>query len=116
MIGLRVIHKRGIEMDCVISNYNSLIEKSHYSRIKRGVIKPGMLNDEQYELLVELSPVYSSKVIYAMRDYLVAGYPRKAACERHNVSNGYLSTCLKKLYYTNSVVIQLMQIYKVNSL
>ncbi|EIL9705209.1 transcriptional regulator, partial [Salmonella enterica] len=35
-------------------------------------------------------------------------------CERHNVSNGYLSTSLKKLYYTNSVVIRLMQIYKSN--
>ncbi|HBN7300464.1 TPA: transcriptional regulator, partial [Escherichia coli] len=48
------------------------------------------------------------------RDYLVAGHPRKTVCERHNVSNGYLSTSLKKLYYTNSVVIRLMQIYKSN--
>ncbi|HCO8570213.1 major pilu subunit operon regulatory protein PapB [Escherichia coli] len=101
-------------MDGVVSDYNFFLEKSHCSRIRRGVIKPGILTDEQYELLIELSPVYSSKIIYAMRDYLVAGHPRKTVCERHNVSNGYLSTSLKKLYYTNSVVIRLMQIYKTN--
>lgn len=61
-------------MECDITSKTSLL----FSRLRclksnRTEIKPGSICDEQFELLVELSPVYSKKSIKAMRDYLVLG-------------------------------------------
>ena len=68
-------------------------------KIKDGLV-PGEVTDAHFNLLVALTAIYSEKVILALRLYLVDGYPRKDACERYNVSPGYFSVCLNKLYKT----------------
>lgn len=106
------LNGNGVVMECDITSKTSLL----FSRLRclksnRTEIKPGSICDEQFELLVELSPVYSKKSIKAMRDYLVLGKKRKEVCEQHNVSNGYLSISLGKIYYTHNLVHYLIQFY-----
>ncbi|HGE5436100.1 TPA: PapB/FocB family fimbrial expression transcriptional regulator [Escherichia coli] len=99
-------------MKDVNSDSSCLWRKFGPSRVRRGGIGPGSINDEQFELLVELSPVYSHKAIKSMRDHLVLGHTRKCVCERYNISNGYMSTCLSKLSYTHNLVSCLVKFYK----
>ncbi|EMK6461546.1 PabB family transcriptional regulator [Escherichia coli] len=61
------------------------------------------ISEEQFWLLVEISPLHSEKVILALRDHLVYGDQRKIACEKNNVSAGYFSVCLRKLRQVSRV-------------
>lgn len=72
---------------------------------------PGQVHEIHFWLLVEISPVYSDKVIQALRDFLVLGFTRKESCERHNVSPGYLSTTLGRIQRISKSVSQMMSYY-----
>lgn len=76
--------------------------------IRKRDFMPGSISEKQFRLLIELSPIYSEKVVSALRDYLVLGHSRKLVCEKHNVSNGYLSISLGRLFHINQVVSQLV--------
>ncbi|MCZ9193055.1 PapB/FocB family fimbrial expression transcriptional regulator, partial [Escherichia albertii] len=43
-----------------------------------------------FELIMEIMPIYSKKVIASLRDFLVMGFSRKEACSRNDVSPAYL--------------------------
>lgn len=108
------LNGNGVVMECDITSKTSsslLFSRLRCLKSNRTEIKPGSICDEQFELLVELSPVYSKKSIQAMRDYLVLGKKRKEVCEQHKVSNGYLSISLGKIYYTHNLVRYLIQFY-----
>ncbi|EHD9149696.1 transcriptional regulator [Salmonella enterica] len=72
---------------------------------------PGEMPEIHFWLLVEVSPIHSEKVIQSLKDYLVLGYTRVEACERHNVSPGYFSAALKRFQRVNQTVSQLMPYY-----
>ncbi len=80
-------------------------------RRQKGELMPGQVHEIHFWLLVEISPVYSDKVIQALRDFLVLGFTRKESCERHNVSPGYLSTTLGRIQRISKSVSQMMSYY-----
>lgn len=74
-------------------------------------LTPGRMTDNHFWLLVEISPLYSEKVINALRDFLVMGYTRREACERHNVSQGYFSGALGRFQRIHQTVKRLVPFY-----
>ncbi|HCP1359051.1 TPA: transcriptional regulator [Escherichia coli] len=88
---------------------------AHYQRnastvVRKGYVK-GLLSDEQFDLLVEISSIHSPKVIMAMRDHLVKGDLRKIVCERYSVNAGYLSVCISRLLRIERGVSKLVRFY-----
>lgn len=75
------------------------------------MLSPGKMPDDQFWLLAEISPLHSEKVISALRDFLVGGYTRKDACERHDVSQGYFSSALRRFQSTHYIVNKLVPFY-----
>ncbi|HAV7684533.1 PapB/FocB family fimbrial expression transcriptional regulator [Escherichia coli] len=82
-----------------------------YTQKQKGELVPGQVHEIHFQLLMEISPVYSDKVILALRDFLVLGFTRKESCERHNVSPGYLSTTLGRIQNISKSVSKLMPYY-----
>lgn len=76
-----------------------------------GGLWPGMMPEEQFWLLVSISPIHSEKVINALMDFMVQGYDRKAACERHGVSQGYFSGAIDRFWRTHQTVNRLIPFY-----
>ncbi|EFA3982872.1 adhesin biosynthesis transcription regulatory family protein [Escherichia coli] len=74
-------------------------------------LSPGKMSERQFWLLAEISPVHSEKVLNALRDFLVLGYTRREACERHEVSQGYFSGALRRFQMINQAVIKLIPFY-----
>ncbi len=72
---------------------------------------PGKMSESQFWLLAEISPVHSEKVLNALRDFLVLGYTRREACERHEVSQGYFSGALGRIQRTHQTVNRLVPFY-----
>ncbi|HAK5377354.1 TPA: transcriptional regulator [Salmonella enterica] len=80
-------------------------------KTRKGELIPGQVHEIHFRLLMDISPIYSDKVIQALRDFLVLGFTRKESCERHNVSPGYLSTTLGRIQNISKSVSQLMPYY-----
>ncbi|HAU7913063.1 TPA: transcriptional regulator [Escherichia coli] len=78
---------------------------------RKGKITAGALPEEHFWLLIDISPIYSEKLIKAMQEHLVYGIPRKEVCEKHRVSNSYLSTGLNKLYHVNRTILKIISFY-----
>lgn len=92
---------RGMRDDYLIMN-----------KSESNALAPGRVDDIQFLLLVEISSIHSDKVIQSLKDYLVYGYSRKEACERHHVSLSYFSSALKRLKRINQAVSWLVPYYK----
>lgn len=78
---------------------------------QKGELMPGQVHEIHFWLLMEISPVYSDKVIQTLRDFFVLGFTRKESCERHNVSPGYLSTTIGRIQRISKYVSQLIPYY-----
>lgn len=78
---------------------------------RRHALLPGKMSESQFWLLAEISPLHSEKVINALRDFLVLGYTRREACERHEVSQGYFSGALGRFQRTHQTVNRLVPFY-----
>ncbi|MJN97651.1 transcriptional regulator [Salmonella enterica subsp. enterica] len=88
--------------------------RDDYLMMSSGVVnslKSGKIDDIQFALLIEISSIHSEKVILSLKDYLVYGYTRKEACDRHNVSLSYFSCALKRLKKVNQAVSWLAPYY-----
>ena len=75
------------------------------------VVLPGKMSENHFWLLIEVSPVHSEKVINALKDFLVLGYTRREACERHEVSQGDFSGALGRIQHTHQMVNRLVPFY-----
>ncbi|EJJ1412060.1 adhesin biosynthesis transcription regulatory family protein [Salmonella enterica] len=75
------------------------------------ILSPGKMSENHFWLLAEISPVHSEKVINALKDFLVLGYTRKEACERHSVSLGYFSGALGRFQRISQTVNRLVPFY-----
>ena len=81
------------------------------SKGKKHKLAPASLSEVQFWMLIEVAPLYSEKVICALRDFLVLGYTRREACEKHNVSLSYFSIALGRISHVNHVVLSLASYY-----
>ncbi len=75
------------------------------------ILSPGNVSEEQFWLLIDISPIHSEKVIVALLDYFVAGKSRRDICEIHNINNGYLSTSIARLNQINQMAKRLAKYY-----
>ncbi|EDV7203285.1 transcriptional regulator [Salmonella enterica subsp. enterica serovar Bredeney] len=82
--------------------------------VRTGELAPGEVPEEQFWLLVDISPIHSEKIILALKDYFVSGYSRKVVCERHGMSGGYLSTSINRLNFISRNVQKLAGYYSHN--
>ncbi|EBU9816023.1 transcriptional regulator [Salmonella enterica] len=81
-------------------------------RIARaGELAPGGVPEEQFWLLIDISPIHSEKIILALKDYFVSGCSRKVVCECHGLSSGYLSTSINRLNFISRNVQKLTGYY-----
>ncbi|EPO8475120.1 adhesin biosynthesis transcription regulatory family protein [Yersinia enterocolitica] len=81
------------------------------TRIRRGMLVSGCVDEEQFWLLIDISSMHSNKMIQALRDYLVLGVSRKEVRERYNVNDGYFSTSLNRLQHISYISAQLATYY-----
>ena len=58
---------------------------------------PGQVSNDQFSLLIDISPVRSGKVINALQEYFVNGEKRNIICERYQVNPGYLSIKIREI-------------------
>ncbi|EAP7415025.1 transcriptional regulator [Salmonella enterica] len=86
---------------------NDLYLSSMYGR----ALSSGNMSEKQFWLLAEISPIHSEKVLNSLRDFLVLGYTRREACERHEVSQGYFSGALRRFQRTHQTVSRLVPFY-----
>lgn len=82
-----------------------------YSRDKKRKLSSASLSEEQFWMLIEISPLHSEKVICALRDFLVYGYARREVCDKYNVSLSYFSIALGRISHVNHVVSSLASYY-----
>lgn len=74
-------------------------------------IIPGDMPEFQFWLLIEISPIHSEKMIFALKEFLVQGYSRKDICKKYGISSGYFSSALGRFQRVIFTVIQLMPYY-----
>ena len=83
-----------------------------YLKCNKHKLSSASLIEEQFWMLIEISPIYSEKIIYALRDFLVFGYARREVCEIYNVSRSYFSISLGRISHVNNVVSSLVLYYE----
>ncbi|HFV9619807.1 TPA: PapB/FocB family fimbrial expression transcriptional regulator, partial [Salmonella enterica subsp. enterica serovar Muenchen] len=82
--------------------------------VRAGELEPGAVSEEQFWLLVDISPIHSEKIILALKDYFVSGFSRKVVCERYSMSGGYFSTSVNRLNFISRNVHKLAGYYSVH--
>ena len=90
------------EIECGEFIYHHLISEKK--------LRPGDVPSDVFSLLMEISGIRSKKMINALYANLVKGESRRIVCEKYDVNNGYLSTCLAKLEHINQIVCLLIKI------
>ncbi|EIY0410540.1 transcriptional regulator [Escherichia coli] len=83
-------------------------QNSSFLIARKGKITSGELPEEQFWLLIDISPICSENLINAMREHLVFSFSRKEVCGKYCVSNSYLSTGLNKLHHVNRTILKLI--------
>lgn len=81
-------------------------------RVSDKVLLPGTISEMHFHLLVSISSIHSYKAILAMKEYLVDGVPRKEACAKYSLNNGYFSVTISKLIRVNDLAARLSIYYK----
>ena len=82
----------------------------YHHLISEKKLRPGDVPSDVFSLLMEISGIRSKKMINALYANLVKGESRRIVCEKYDVNNGYLSTCLAKLEHINQIVCLLIKI------
>ncbi len=72
---------------------------------------PGSMQSEQFDLLIGISGIHSKKVVNALKDYYVAGFSRKYACEKNGVSQSYFSISKSKFVALSNSVAMVSHYY-----
>lgn len=86
--------------------------RSSLLRVSDKVLLPGSISEMHFHLLVSISSIHSYRAILAMKEYLVDGVPRKEACIKYSLNNGYFSTTISKLIRVNDLAARLSFYYK----
>ena len=84
----------------------------HYSSIPApGTLTPGMVDKTHFHLLIDISSIYSEKIIYALELHLVNGLKRNEACLISGISQSCLSIKLRQLQRISRSVVQMYPWY-----
>ncbi|EHX6758362.1 TPA: PapB/FocB family fimbrial expression transcriptional regulator [Salmonella enterica subsp. enterica serovar Muenchen] len=70
-------------------------------------LSPGLVSEEHFRLLIDISSVRSERIINALKAYFVDGKVRKKICEEFKLSAGYLSVKIREIQYLCCRVIEL---------
>ncbi|HIE1977043.1 TPA: PapB/FocB family fimbrial expression transcriptional regulator [Escherichia coli] len=79
--------------------------------IEYGALLRGNVDEEHFRILIDLSPIHSEKVMFALRDYLVHGHSRKDICERYGLNNGYLSISISRITRISRLIYSAIPYY-----
>lgn len=72
-----------------------------------GTLHPGMVDIRHLRLLLTLCNVSNPRMVLAIEDVLVGGFPRREACERNGVSQSHLSVKLRRLQDVSQMVLRI---------
>ncbi|HGK5325254.1 TPA: PapB/FocB family fimbrial expression transcriptional regulator, partial [Salmonella enterica subsp. enterica serovar Wandsworth] len=70
-------------------------------------LSPGLVSEEHFRLLIDISSVRSERVINALKAYFVDGKIRRKICEEFKLSASYLSVKIREIQCLCSRVIDL---------
>ncbi|ENW8698176.1 TPA: transcriptional regulator [Escherichia coli] len=76
-----------------------------------GYLYQGEVSPEKFHLLVELSNIYSERILLALELYLVRGLERRRACEKAGISQSCFSVKLRRMQDVSRTVIRLYSWY-----
>ncbi|MBW5276049.1 adhesin biosynthesis transcription regulatory family protein [Citrobacter sp. On28M] len=71
----------------------------------------GLVSEEHFSLLIEISTIRSDKIIKALSEYFVDGESRVNVCDKHNVSQSSMSIKIKDLQRLSKLVYELQPFY-----
>ncbi|EBS5579410.1 hypothetical protein DPU24_26140 [Salmonella enterica subsp. enterica serovar Oranienburg] len=60
-------------------------------------LSPGLVSEEHFRLLIDLSSVRSERMKNALKAYFVDGKVRKEICKQFKLSAGYLSVKIREI-------------------
>jgi hypothetical protein len=89
--------------------YGELVHNTPYLLSEKKLC-PGDVQSDVFLLLMKISGIRSRKMSKALYANLVKGESRRVVCEKYDINNGYLSTCLAKLEHINQIVSLLIKI------
>ncbi|UBM39790.1 adhesin biosynthesis transcription regulatory family protein [Hafnia paralvei] len=71
----------------------------------------GKVSEQHFMSLIEVSGIRSDKVIKALSEYFVGGLSRTVVCDKHSVSQCYLSVKIKHMQHVSKMVYDLQPYY-----
>lgn len=74
-------------------------------------LEPGRVDKEHLDLLIDISPIRSDKVIIALSEYYINGIERRIICEKHGVNPGYFSLKIREVQDLNYRIYKLLPFY-----
>ena len=74
-------------------------------------LKPGRVDKGHLDILIDISPIRSDKVIIALSEYYVNGIKRRVICEKYGVNPGYLSLKIREVQDLNYRIYKLLPFY-----
>jgi hypothetical protein len=92
---------------------DSLDKNEYLFREKPGRLIKGLVHEKHFRLLIEVSNIRSTKVIYALEGYLVNGRCIKDVCADYGITTSYFSSVLRRIQEISSCVYFMMPYYKV---
>lgn len=92
---------------------NSLSTDSHERNCSRlvGNLQQGAVSPEKFNLLIDISNIYSERIVRALELYLVKGLDRTQACEQAGISKSCFSVKLRRIQDVSRTVVRLYQWY-----
>ncbi|EMI7380127.1 hypothetical protein V6973_004072 [Salmonella enterica] len=69
---------------------------NHFNKREK-VLTPGMVCNEHFVILIDISAIRSEKVIKSLQEYFVNGTARNIICEKNKVNPGYLSLKIREI-------------------
>ncbi|MDM2845522.1 adhesin biosynthesis transcription regulatory family protein [Citrobacter sp. Cpo090] len=74
-------------------------------------LEPGRVDKEHLDILIDISPIRSGKIIIALSEYYINGMKRRVICEKYGVNPGYLSLKIREVQDLNCRIYKLLPFY-----
>ncbi|EBC6662868.1 hypothetical protein C1B90_24055 [Salmonella enterica] len=76
-----------------------------------GSLHQGAVSPEKFNLLIDISNIYSERIVRALELYLVRGLDRTPACEQAGISKSCFSVKLRRIQDVSRTVVRLYRWY-----
>ncbi|HCR3450547.1 TPA: transcriptional regulator [Citrobacter werkmanii] len=76
-----------------------------------GNLYKGTVSQEKFNLLIDISNIYSERIVRALELYLVRGLDRTQACEVAGISKSCFSVKLRRIQDVSRTVVRLYRWY-----